>query len=48
MKGDLIVPVDQLPVNLKESMGTEWRRREINRQILREQGFRQTLYRVPP
>ncbi len=30
VEGDLVVPMDQLPENLKESMGQEWRLRERN------------------
>jgi hypothetical protein len=40
VEGDLVVPVDQLPDSLKDSMGAEWRLREKNRKILREQGFK--------
>ncbi len=35
---DLVVPVEALPDNLKESMGAAWRHREANRKILEEQG----------
>jgi ribonuclease Z len=29
--GDLVIPVEELPENLKDSMGAEWRLREQNR-----------------
>ena len=32
VKTDLVIPLDQLPDNLKENMGAEWRLREKNRQ----------------
>lgn len=35
---DLVVPMDVLPENLKDSMGAAWRHREKNREILKEQG----------
>ena len=35
--GDLVVPLDALPDNLKESMGQAWRTREANRKALEEQ-----------
>ena len=35
--GDLVVPVDALPENLKDSMGQAWRTREANRKVLEEQ-----------
>jgi len=35
--GDLVVPIDALPENLKESMGQAWRTREANRKVLEEQ-----------
>jgi hypothetical protein len=37
VEGDLVVPLDQLPDNLKESMGAAWRTREKNRKVLEEQ-----------
>lgn len=37
VKGDLVVPLDALPANLKQSMGTSWRQREENQKVLREQ-----------
>ncbi len=36
--GDLVIPVEALPENLKESMGAEWRLREKNRRALEAQG----------
>ena len=38
--GDLVVPLEMLPENLKNSMGAEWRLREKNRNALEEQGAR--------
>ena len=38
VEGDLVVPVGQLPENLKESMSAEWRLREKNRKVLESQG----------
>ena len=38
VEGDLVVPVEQLPENLKQSMGQEWRLRERNREALRQGG----------
>ncbi len=35
--GDLVVPVDALPANLKDSMGHSWRQREANKKVLEEQ-----------
>jgi hypothetical protein len=35
VQGDLVVPLDQLPDNLKDSMGAEWRLREKNRKALK-------------
>ena len=35
---DLVVPLEALPENLKQSMGAAWRHREANRKILEEQG----------
>jgi hypothetical protein len=37
VEGDLVVPMEALPDNLKESMGAEWRLREKNRKVLEEQ-----------
>jgi ribonuclease Z len=34
---DLVVPVEALPDNLKDSMGSQWRLQEKNQKILREQ-----------
>ena len=38
VEGDLVVPLEALPENLRESMGAEWRLRQKNRKALREQG----------
>ena len=38
VEGDLVIPLDQAPEDLKEGMGEEWRLREKNRQILQEEG----------
>ena len=35
--GDLVVPMDALPENLKDSMGAAWRLREANRKVLEQQ-----------
>jgi len=37
VEGDLVVPVESLPENLKESMGSAWRLRLKNQKILEEQ-----------
>jgi len=37
VEGDLVVPLEALPDNLKESMGAAWRLREKNRKVLEEQ-----------
>ena len=37
VEGDLVVPIEQLPETLGESMGAEWRLREKNQKVLREQ-----------
>ena len=37
VEGDLVVPTEVLPENLKESMGAEWRLQEKNRKALEEQ-----------
>jgi hypothetical protein len=34
VEGDLVVPVEALPDNLKDSMGTEWRLKKKNRKAL--------------
>jgi len=34
--GDLVVPVDQLPENLKQSMGAAWRLKQKNQKVLEE------------
>jgi ribonuclease BN (tRNA processing enzyme) len=38
VEGDLVVPVETLPDNLKESMGAAWRTREKNLNALKEAG----------
>ncbi len=38
VEGDLVVPIEALPANLKESMGDAWRHRNENRKILENQG----------
>lgn len=38
VEGDLVVPMEDLPDNLKQSMGDAWRHKQQNQQILREQG----------
>ena len=38
MEGDLVVPLESLPENLKQSMGAEWRLRQKNQKRLKEQG----------
>jgi ribonuclease BN (tRNA processing enzyme) len=38
VEGDLVVPVESLPDNLKESMGAAWRTREKNLKALKEAG----------
>jgi len=35
--GDLVVPMESLPDNLRESMGGAWRHKQKNRKILDEQ-----------
>ena len=35
--GDLVVPVENLPENLKQSMGAQWRSTQKNQKILEEQ-----------
>ena len=37
VEGDLVVPMDQLPDNLKQSMGAQWRLKKKNQKILEEQ-----------
>ena len=37
VEGDLVVPLDQAPDDLKEGMGEAWKLREENRKILEEQ-----------
>ncbi len=34
---DLVVPLDQLPENLKDSMGAAWRLKVKNNKVLEEQ-----------
>jgi len=38
VKGDLIAPIEVLPDNLKKGMGAEWRLKQKNQKILKEQG----------
>ena len=38
VKGDLVVPLDALPDNLRNSMGGAWRHKQKNQKILDEQG----------
>jgi hypothetical protein len=38
IKGDLVVPLDQLPDNLKESMGAAWRLKQKNLEALKSEG----------
>ena len=37
VEGDLVVPVEQLPENLRKSMGDRWRTKVKNNKILEEQ-----------
>jgi len=37
VEGDLVVPLEDLPENLRESMGAAWRQKEKNQKILDEQ-----------
>jgi ribonuclease Z len=37
VEGDLVVPVETLPDNLKDSMGAAWRLRQKNGKVLEEQ-----------
>ncbi len=37
VKTDLVVPMEMLPDNLKESMGAQWRLKQKNKEILKEQ-----------
>jgi len=37
VKGDLVVPVEALPENLKQSMGDSWRKKQANLKIIEEQ-----------
>ena len=37
VEGDLVVPIENLPDNLKESMGSQWRLQNKNQKILEEQ-----------
>ena len=41
VEGDLVVPVEQLPENLKQSMGDRWRQKVRNNEILEEQAAEQ-------
>jgi len=36
VEGDLVVPMDQLPDNLKKSMGAHWRLKKKNQKVLEE------------
>jgi ribonuclease BN (tRNA processing enzyme) len=38
VKGDLVVPLDQLPDNLKDSMGEAWRLKQKNLEALKSEG----------
>ena len=38
VEGDLVVRMEDLPDNLKQSIGDAWRHKQQNQQILREQG----------
>ncbi len=38
VEGDLVVPIEALPENLKESMGAQWRLKEKNKKILEVEG----------
>jgi hypothetical protein len=38
VSGDLVVPMDDLPENLKNSMGSHWRLRVKNQKVLDGQG----------
>jgi hypothetical protein len=42
--GDLVVPLDVLPDNLKDSMGDAWRLRKKNQQILDEQSRKEVSF----
>jgi len=35
---DIVVPIEALPDNLRDSMGAAWRHRVKNKKILEEQG----------
>jgi hypothetical protein len=37
VEGDLVVPLDQAPEDLKQGMGEAWKLREKNRKVLEEQ-----------
>jgi ribonuclease Z len=37
VESDLVVPVEALPDNLKDSMGAAWRQKQKNQKILEEQ-----------
>ena len=37
MKGDLVVPMEALPENLRDSMGGAWRHKQKNIKVLEEQ-----------
>jgi hypothetical protein len=38
VEGDLVVPLDKAPDELKDGMSQEWKLRNKNRAILEEQG----------
>ena len=38
VEGDLVVPVEQMPENLRKSMGDRWRTKVKNTEALKEQG----------
>jgi len=37
VEGDLVVPIESLPDNLKGSMGAAWRQKLKNQQVLEEE-----------
>ena len=37
MEGDLVVPVEAMPENLRDSMGDRWRAKKENEKALEEQ-----------
>jgi hypothetical protein len=38
VKDDLVIPLDQLPENLKKSMGEAWRLKQKNLEALKSEG----------